>query len=747
MTFTAQAVNEVLSFFAVGTPDGLPPIVLLDGVSITPDAYIEVCKQSDTTNPLTAKDPKNYFYTLPGSDFSSPPGLEVPVGECSGAIPVAPVGGTATITELPTPGVGVSAITATGYSPSPFSQYEPDLVDYYSLQNGTATVFVNVPATPGDTSTETVVTYTNYPAPPGELKICKIGGTGVTGNFLLQAVNITNAGTGYTSAPTVTFTPGSGGCTVEPTAVATVSGGLVTGITLTSLATGCTPIPAAPLVTITGGGGTGATASAAVVSVEAGSPAENGYCQVVSGMFEVGTTGTVAENLVGGAFTVSGVTVNGAKATVADCGGNPGNPCVMNVIGPGINEVDFTNQQSGYVPPNPCPGCSFPCDGCSLPISTTALLTASDAAPVLGSPVTFAAAVTPGVGTVTFLDGSTPLGTATLNASGLAIYSTSTLALGAHSITASYAGNDAYGASTSNTVDVVVTQPSSQALLTAVPNPLVVLAPATVGTATLQWSAPAATTIELHVTSPDGPLLAEGGSSGSASTGTWVSDGMLFYLQDTTGGKPLSATNTLAVAAIAVRQQSSSFFAAPNPIPNAAGSVVSALGETTIQWDVPTVTNVEVHVLAPDGPLLVAGGPSGSAVTGLWVTNGMLFFLQDASSGNQLSPAATLATLNVYLQSQANSLLATPNPVVPSSGTALGATTIQWNAPNTTSVEVHVSAPNGTLFAAGGSSGTATTGQWVSDGTTFYLQDTTGGKPLTAANTLGVVLVHVQTGP
>jgi hypothetical protein len=191
-----------------------------------------------------------------------------------------------------------------------------------------------------------------------------------------------------------------------------------------------------------------------------------------------------------------------------------------------------------------------------------------------------------------------------------------------------------------------------------------------------------------------------------------------------------------------VRQQSSSFFAARNPIPNTAGS---ALGETTIQWDVPTATNVEVHVGAIDGPLLAAWGPAGSAATGLWVTDGMLFFLPDASSGNQLSPAATLATLNVYLQSQPNSLLATPNPVVLSSGTGLGATTIQWNAPNATSVEVHVSAPNGAIFAAGGSSGTAATGQWVSDGTTFYLQDTTGGRSLTAA--LAVVLVHVRPGP
>lgn len=34
MTFTADAVNPVLSFLSVGTPDGLPPFALLDGVSM-----------------------------------------------------------------------------------------------------------------------------------------------------------------------------------------------------------------------------------------------------------------------------------------------------------------------------------------------------------------------------------------------------------------------------------------------------------------------------------------------------------------------------------------------------------------------------------------------------------------------------------------------------------------------------------------------------------------------------------------
>jgi hypothetical protein len=37
MTFTADSVSPILSFLSVGTPDGLPPFVLLDGVSMIPE--------------------------------------------------------------------------------------------------------------------------------------------------------------------------------------------------------------------------------------------------------------------------------------------------------------------------------------------------------------------------------------------------------------------------------------------------------------------------------------------------------------------------------------------------------------------------------------------------------------------------------------------------------------------------------------------------------------------------------------
>jgi hypothetical protein len=97
----------------------------------------------------------------------------------------------------------------------------------------------------------------------------------------------------------------------------------------------------------------------------------------------------------------------------------------------------------------------------TLPTSTS--LAASAASITAGQSVTFTAQVTapegntPPTGTVTFSDGTTSLGTGTLNSSGQATYSTSSLAVGSHAITAAYAGSSPFAASTSSAVTVTVT--------------------------------------------------------------------------------------------------------------------------------------------------------------------------------------------------------------------------------------------------------------------------------------------------
>jgi 6-phosphogluconolactonase len=87
--------------------------------------------------------------------------------------------------------------------------------------------------------------------------------------------------------------------------------------------------------------------------------------------------------------------------------------------------------------------------------------------------------------------------------------------------------------------------------------------------------------------------------------------------------------------------------------------------------------------------------------------------------------------------------VATPNRIWPGSN-GLGVTTLAWNAPSATDVEIHIASPNGPNMGRHPNSGVTTTDAWVADGMSFYLQDVSGGKPLTSANTLGTVRVSLR---
>jgi hypothetical protein len=91
--------------------------------------------------------------------------------------------------------------------------------------------------------------------------------------------------------------------------------------------------------------------------------------------------------------------------------------------------------------------------------NTTTTLAASPTSANAGANVTLTATVTGtgATGTVTFVDGSTTLGSGTLNASGVATLTVSTLAVGSHSITAVYSGDSSFNGSTSSAVTVTVT--------------------------------------------------------------------------------------------------------------------------------------------------------------------------------------------------------------------------------------------------------------------------------------------------
>src|SRR5215471_1009908 len=85
---------------------------------------------------------------------------------------------------------------------------------------------------------------------------------------------------------------------------------------------------------------------------------------------------------------------------------------------------------------------------------------------------------------------------------------------------------------------------------------------------------------------------------------------------------------------------------------------------------------------------------------------------------------------------------AEPNPFQ-SDSQGLGQTTLSWLAHGTSKVEVRVDGPDGLLFARHGPGRySQPTGQWIRDGTTFYLQNVSKGLPLTAENTIATVTVR-----
>ena len=133
---------------------------------------------------------------------------------------------------------------------------------------------------------------------------------------------------------------------------------------------------------------------------------------------------------------------------------------------------------------------------------TQVTLTSSSNPATLGTAVTFTAVVSnsltiPPTGTVNFLDGTVQIGTASLDATGLAAISTSTLAAGSHTITAVYSGDSQNAAATAPALTESVRQPTTTTL-TSSQNPSVAAISVTF-TATV--SGPTGSTV-----SPGGPV-------------------------------------------------------------------------------------------------------------------------------------------------------------------------------------------------------------------------------------------------
>lgn len=99
------------------------------------------------------------------------------------------------------------------------------------------------------------------------------------------------------------------------------------------------------------------------------------------------------------------------------------------------------------------------------------------------------------------------------------------------------------------------------------------------------------------------------------------------------------------------KRPSGSIRAMPNPIQvcgeenfrNNAGRT----GVTRLSWVSTETVTVEVHVGSPAGPLFSRSESSGTEITGNWVLDGHVFYLQDVSHHEPLTPLTTIATVTV----------------------------------------------------------------------------------------------------
>ena len=257
----------------------------------------------------------------------------------------------------------------------------------------------------------------------------------------------------------------------------------------------------------------------------------------------------------------------------------------------------------------------------SVVTATTTTLTASPTTATAGTAINFTATVAESggssvpTGTVTFKDGGTTLGSMTLNGTGVAVFSTSTLAAGAHSITAAYGGDAANSASLSSAAGVTVNALPAATVTIAVAPTSIVLGKG----ATLTWSSTNATAC----TASNGWTGSEAVSGTQTVTPT-VAGSVSYVLTCTGSGGSANATAMLTVTSpaptvtisvaptsISVGQSASLTWSSTNATSCTASGAWSGSEVTSGTMSVsPTAAATDSYVLACTG---TGGTASGSA--------------------------------------------------------------------------------------------------------------------------------------
>src|SRR5580658_1461238 len=350
--------------------------------------------------------------------------------------------------------------------------------------------------------------------------------------------------------------------------------------------------------------------------------------------------------------------------------------------------------------------------------NTTTTLTSNMAQALYTGQIIFTATVTSSLGTptgtVNFYDGSTLLGPGSLNTSGIATYTTSNLALGTHSITATYVGDAANGISTSSPLTQTVREPDTVAL-TSSANP----------------AQPSASVTFTVVVTPTGPGLPTGTVTfynGSTSLGT-----------GTLSGNPATTTLSTSTLALGSHSITASYAGDSQNVATTSNIVIEIINQTTT---VTLASNSNPSLYSNAVTLTATVTPSGSTAP-----TGVVTFSDNATAiGTGTLNGSGVATYNTSSLAPGQHSITVNYPGDSDNGGASSTVltqTVQENTATTVTVNTNPSIAGNsieftatvTASASGATTITPTGTVTFEDGATAFGMGTVNGSGVATLNT------------
>ena len=337
----------------------------------------------------------------------------------------------------------------------------------------------------------------------------------------------------------------------------------------------------------------------------------------------------------------------------------------------------------------------------SAAVNTTTTLTASASSVAQNSPVTFNANVKPSsgtssaTGTITFYNGATILGTATLSA-GSATFTTSSLPTGSNSITAVYSGASSFNGSTSAAVSVSVSANvvSTTATLIASSSTITENSPVTL-TATVKQNsgpdAPTGTVTFYNGTTLLGSATLSGGTASISTSALPVGTDSVSAAYS--GAVTFNASSSNVVA-ITVNASSSSVINTVTTIAPSTTSITQASPLTL-------VVNVKQAsgTTAPSGGVTVYNG-STIVATGSVTAGTAILTIPSLPAGTDILSASYAGT-TTFSPSISGPVAITVNPAVVNTSTGLIPSASSITANSQVTFTANVKQASGTTVPSG----------------------------------------------